>query len=219
MLNEALRKHLQGRPAGPAVVWLARADRPVTVDVEPLESGWQIRIPALGESNRSDRADVLHALHRTSGWDDAFARTLTASPTEPVWVWLPAPSIASIVWRAHTPAVGLDYPAKAREAWGMLRARAHDQATMTYGDLGHALGGLHPLHDVPQVLDIIQGWCHAHQRPDLTGLVVSQRTGRPGRDYWRQNGWADLSAEAQETQWRRSLSALATSEWPTDAPF
>jgi len=219
VLNEALRKHLQGRPAGPAVLWLAHTERPLTVDVEPLESGWQIRIPDAGEPHRTARAEVIHTLQRTMGWDDAFVGTLTASPTDPVWVWLPAPSIASIVWRSQTPAVGLDYRAKAREAWGILRARAHDQATMTYGDLGHALGGLHPLHDVPQVLDMIQVWCHDHTLPDLTGLVVSQRTRLPGRDYWRQNGWADLSAEAQEVQWKRSLSALAKSEWPEDAPF
>lgn len=43
VLNDALRKHLQGRPAGPADVWLVHSERPVTVDVEPLESGWQIR--------------------------------------------------------------------------------------------------------------------------------------------------------------------------------
>lgn len=134
-------------------------------------------------------------------------------------MWLPAQSVAGIVWRPHTPAVGIDYTAHAREAWTVLRSRAKDRSTLTYGDLGHALGGLHPLHDVPQVLDIIQVWCHDHSVADLTGLVVSQRTGLPGRDYWRQNGWSDLSAEEQEAKWQQSLTILAENALPAEAPF
>ncbi|MCY0908508.1 MAG: hypothetical protein OWR62_08980 [Sulfobacillus thermotolerans] len=38
---------------------------------------------------------------------------------------------------------------------------------MTYGDLGQALGGLHPLHDVPQVLDIVQAWVMIMTYPTL----------------------------------------------------
>ncbi|MCL4521374.1 MAG: hypothetical protein M1415_07300 [Firmicutes bacterium] len=219
MLNEALRKHLQGRPAGPADLWLAHAERSLTVDVEPLGSGWQIRIPDAGEPNLSARSEVVDTLKQTIGWDASYSGTLTSSPQYPVWVWLPASSVSGIIWRPHTPAVGIDYRAKAREAWAILRARAIDQATMTYGDLGHALGGLHPLHDVPQVLDIIQTWCHDHQMPDLTGLVVSQRTGLPGRDYWRQNGWADLATQNREVQWRESLTKLAANLGPEEAPI
>ena len=219
MLNEALRKHLQGRPAGPADLWLARSDRPVSVDVEPLESGWQVRVPSSGESQHSSRADVLDALGRAVGWDAAFGRSLTAAPQETLWVWIPSHAVRGIVWRPSTPAAGIDYIAKAREAWALLRSRALQEETMTYGDLGHALGGLHPLHDVPQVLDIIQRWCHEHDVADLTGVVVSQRTGHPGRDYWRQNGWATLTPAEQEMSWRQSLRALQKNPGPEIAPF
>ena len=127
--------------------------------------------------------------------------------------------MSGLVWRPRTPAVGIDYTSKAREAWSLLRSRAIDGETMTYGDMGHALGGLHPLHDVPQVLDVIQSWCHNHDMADLTGLVVSQRTRLPGRDYWRQNGWTDLPAEEQKKQWQQSLAELAKNPGPQESPF
>ncbi|PSR37881.1 MAG: hypothetical protein C7B44_01490, partial [Sulfobacillus thermosulfidooxidans] len=200
-------------------LWLDHAERPMTVEVEPLEGGWQIRIPRADEPKLSPRSDVIKTLRRVIGWDDEFNRTLAASPKESIWVWIPASSVSGIMWRPHTPATGIDYVAKARAAWPLLRERSRNQLTMTYGDLGHALGGLHPLHDVPQVLDVIQAWCHEHKMPDLTGLVVSQRTGLPGRDYWRQNGWSDLSPEEQHTQWQASLRTLAANPGPEEPPF
>lgn len=210
---------MQGRPAGPADIFLARWAEPLTVEVEPLESGWQIRVPDTGEPQRSARSAVLEALKETIGWNASFKQSLGSSAHDAIWVWLPAHSVSGIVWRPRTPAVGIDYTEKAREAWRILRNRALNADTMSYGDLGHALGGLHPLHDVPQVLDIIQLWCHDHQLADLTGLVVSQRTGLPGRDYWRQNGWAALSAEEQAAKWQGSMAQLAENPGPESAPF
>lgn len=219
VLNEALRKHLQGRPAGPAEVWLAQSKNPVMVDVEPLESGWQIRIPQNGEERRSPRIQVLEVLAQAIGWDNNYRQNFTSTSHDPIWVWVPSQLVLSIVWRPNTPAAGIDYVAKAREAWTILWSRVGNQSTLTYGDLGHALGGLHPLHDVPQVLDIIQLWCHEHHIADLTGLVVSQRTGLPGRDYWRQNGWGDLAAEKQKQLWQESLEQLSSDPHPTTPPF
>lgn len=192
---------------------------PLTLDVEATPFGWQIHIPSLNDQKCSPRAQVLSLLKQIIGWEESFARTLESATTEDLWVWVPPHSINGILWRPRPVAVGIDYPAKAREAWSILAARALNQETLTYGDMGHALGGLHPLHDVPQVLDVIQKWCHEESRPDLTGLVVSQRSQRPGRDYWRQNGWLDLPAEQQEDRWKQSLVQLAKDPGPESAPF
>lgn len=191
---------------------------PLRVDVETEASGWQIRVPKPGEQDHTARSEVLQQLKRVIGFDDAEVRTMATS-SHPLWIWIPANAVSGIVWRPRVPATGIDYHAKAREAWSILRDRAQNEQPLTYGDLGHALGGLHPLHDVPQVLDIIQEWCRSQNRPDLTGLVVSQRTRLPGRDYWRQNGWNDLSPEQQENLWRDTLAQLKRDPGPASPPI
>ncbi len=178
-----------------------------------------MHIPGSGDSQRSSRRAILTALREVVGWDEGFARTLESATTEDLWVWVPAQAVAGILWRPRPTAGGIDYRAEARKAWAILRSRAMKQETLTYGDLGHALGGLHPLHDVPQVLDVIQIWCHDHRRADLTALVVSQRSRLPGRDYWRQNGWGDLLPEQQESHWRDQLVALQKDPGPESPPF
>ncbi len=219
LLNEALKNHLEKRPVGPADVWFkGSGPEPLRVEVEAEASGWQIRVPKLKEENQTARADVLQHLARVIGIPDAEVNALAASP-DPLWVWIPSDAVAGILWRPRVPASGIDYPAKAREAWTILRERAQNEKPLTYGDLGHALGGLHPLHDVPVVLDIIQTWCRNQNRPDLTGLVVSQRTGLPGRDYWRQNGWTDFPPEQKESLWRETLAQLKRDPGPTAPPF
>lgn len=219
LLNEALKKHLEKRPAGPADVWLRESGSPpLRVDVETEASGWQIRVPRPGEEHHTARADVLRWLGRVIGIDGGEVDRMTAS-SDPLWVWIPANAVAGIVWRPRVPASGIDYHAKAREAWPILRERAQNVQPLTYGDLGHALGGLHPLHDVPTLLDIIQTWCRNQNRPDLTGLVVSQRTGLPGRDYWRQNGWTDIPPERKESLWRETLAQLKRDPGPESPPF
>lgn len=199
-------------------MWFRDVSTPLTLDIEAGPSGWQIHIPRSESPHQNTRQQILETLKRVVGWDNALARTLQAS-TEDLWVWIPAHAISGILWRKRPLASGIDYTDKAREAWTILRSRALKQETLTYGDLGHALGGLHPLHDVPQVLDVIQRWCKEHGRPDLTGLVVSQRSQLPGRDYWRQNGWADLPADQQQTLWQKSLVDLKGDPGPENAPY
>lgn len=219
LLNVALKNHLTKRPAGPAEVWLKTSGpEPLSVQIEPEAGGWQIRVPRPGEAPYTARAIVLHHLGRVIGIPNQEVKALSDA-SDPLWVWIPADSVAGILWRTRVPASGIDYHAKAREAWTILRERAQQERPLTYGDLGHRLGGLHPLHDVPEVLDIIQSWCRNKERPDLTGLVVSQRTGLPGRDYWRQNGWSDLPSERQEALWRDTLAQLRQDPGPESPPF
>lgn len=217
ILNDALKKYLQDRSTGVATIWLTGSGQPFTAAVEPGDAGWHIHVPQTGQPGLSPRSDVLQALAHAIGWAGPFTQSLCAS-NEALWVWVPSQSVSGIMWHPRPSAVGTDYHAKAREAWTILRARSANVETMTYGDLGHALGGLHPLHDVPQVLDIIQTACRTRALPDLTGLVVSQRTRMPGRDYWRQNGWLDLSTEEQKLKWQQSLEALTARPVPEFLP-
>ena len=217
ILNDALKTYLQNRLTGRANIWLTGFDRPFTAEVEPGEAGWHIHVPQTGHSGLSPRSEVIQALAHTIGWATPFTQSLCAGD-EALWVWVPSQSVSGIVWPPRPSAFGTDYHATAREAWTILRARAVNSEIMTYGDLGHALGGLHPLHDVPQVLDIIQRACHACALSDLTGLVVSQRTRMPGRDYWRQNGWLDLSTEEQKVKWQQSLEDLRARPVPEFLP-
>lgn len=213
-----MKRHLQGRPTGAARVWLQATEASLSVDVEATAGGWQIRVPERDQPHLSSRSDVLQGLERVVGWDQATTRDLV-SGHDPAWVWIPAKAVKGILWHPHIPASGVNYLAKARDAWLILHARMLSGDVITYGDLGHTLGGLHPLHDVPQVLDIIQRWCREHGEPDLTGLVVSQRTRMPGRDYWRQNGWIDLPPEQQATLWQESVAALKSCKLPEKCPF
>lgn len=141
-------------------------------------------------------------------------------PLDRVRVWVPAAALHTVVL-ASSLAFGTerDVVTQARAAWRILRERASGGQVLTYAELGEALGGLHPLYEVPRVLDVIAQWCQQSGRPDLTGLVVSRRTGMPGADYWRLHGWADLVVADQVTQWRESLAAVAATAWPVDPPF
>ena len=76
--------------------------------------------------------------------------------------------------------------------WQALVARATTRRTVTYGELAKDIGyGAPNLMSGP--LELIFRYCKAHQCPDLTVLVVTQATGKPGDG----NNTDDVDAERE----------------------
>jgi hypothetical protein len=215
VLADALRQYLAGNPTRTAWVSLVGQQEVLRVRVEPAPGGWLLLVPPLDAGGGA----VLDALRRAGVWvpDTLVDRLQTESV--PLWAWVPVDHVAGL-WLINPEGVrGVDFQDMARRAWPRLREIARARRTITYSELGQQLGGLHPLHQVPAVLDVIQRWCLAHGKPDLTGVVVSKTTGIPGTDYWRQNGWAELSLAERVDRWRISQGELASVEWPESPPF
>lgn len=69
---------------------------------------------------------------------------------------------------------------RAYRAWPMLIKRAENRTTITYGELGQALGVHH--RAVRYVLSVIQDYCLEERLPPLTILIVNA-SGRPGTGF------------------------------------
>lgn len=208
ILTEALQQYLEGRQALTATVRLKDGTDPIATRVQPVSSGWMLAVPD------GPAGQALYRAVEQAGLGKAPPRGGGQQ-----WVWVPATAVASVWFNMPSTAGGADYPLLARQAWPLLVERARAEETVTYGQLGTELGGLHPLRQVPQMLDVIEQWCLGHDAPDLTGVVVSQSSGLPGQDYWRQNNWADLSVADRVDRWRQALRALAQHAWPAAPPF
>jgi hypothetical protein len=213
VLTAALQQYLEGQRSLTATIRLRDGSDVVRTSVRPVSGGWLLGVAA---GRGGDQ--VVGALRAAGIWPDRYA-VPSVSPSEQLWVWVPADAIAALWVSTPKTAGGLDFHDLARQAWPLLRARARASDTVSYSKLGEELGGLHPYHQVPQVLSVIEQWCLEHGAPDLTGVVVSQRTGMPGEDYWRQNGWAELSVAQRVDRWREAQKALAGYPWPESAPF
>jgi len=213
VLGEALQQYLEGQKTLRGTVRFREGADVVTAAVQPVSGGWLLGVPPGPEG------DAVVAALRTAGvWPDRFP-VPSAPPGQQLWVWVPADTLAAMWMTMERRVGGVDYQELARQAWGMLREAAVTRQTLSYSALGEQLGGLHPYRQVPQVLDVIEKWCLDHKLPDLTGVIVSQRSGLPGEDYWRQNGWTHLSVAERVDRWREQQDRLATIRWDATAPF
>lgn len=66
-----------------------------------------------------------------------------------------------------------------RHAWYVLRRRARNGQTITYGELAREVGGT-AQNISDRVLHEIAGYCSARNLPDLSAIVVRRDTGMPG---------------------------------------
>lgn len=217
VLTEALRRYLDGQQAVVGHIVLAGCSQPFRSRVQALSNGWMVALDNPGVQDVSDNGAIVEVLATAGVLPDGVRAHLHAPYSG--WIWLASANIQAIMFSGPPTAEEVDYLAQARVAWSLLRQRAPRQQPITYGDLGQLLGGLHPLHEVPKVLDVIAQWCVTHQRPDLTGLVISKSTGLPGHDYWRLNGWEELVIAERVERWRQSLSQLAKNSGPENPPF
>lgn len=69
---------------------------------------------------------------------------------------------------------------RASRAWPILTSRAGKSSTITYGELGEALGVHH--RAIRYVLGVIQDYCLEEKLPPLTILIVNA-SGRPGSGF------------------------------------
>lgn len=80
----------------------------------------------------------------------------------------------------------MDYDALAALARPALITAAARRSTMTYKELGRAIG-LHPTlplpHHLGRVLDLVSQVCIAEHEPSLAVLVVNGLSGEPGRGF------------------------------------
>ncbi len=209
ILTEALQQYLEGRQALTATVRLRGAAQDIQTRVQPVSSGWMLAVPD----------GPMGKILRTAAAEAGLGSGSEGGGPGQEWVWVPASAVAALWLRMPSTAGGADYSALARQAWPLLVAKARIGDTVPYSQLGAELGGLHPLRQVPQLLDVIEQWCLGHDAPDLTGVVVSQASGLPGQDYWRQNHWAELSVADRVDRWRQALQELAHHPWPAEPPF
>ncbi|MDV6376470.1 hypothetical protein [Deinococcus arenicola] len=70
---------------------------------------------------------------------------------------------------------------RAAQVWAVLAWAARHRQTITYQQLGQAVG-LPPVA-LGKVLDPIQAYCQARKLPPLTVLAVSKETGLPGSGF------------------------------------
>jgi hypothetical protein len=215
VLAEALRQYLAGTPARLAWVLLAGTEHVLEVPVEPAPDGWLLAVPPWYQGGRT----VVETLQAAGVWVPEGVPLRLREQTASFQVWVPAARVRGLWLQKSDGVRGFDVVALARRAWPLLRDAARTGTTYTYSELGQRLGGLHPLHEVPTVLDVIERWCLDHGKPDLTGVVVSKATGVPGRDYWRQNGLEDLNPSDRAERWRALNTELAAVDWPEQAPF
>lgn len=208
VLTAALQQYLMGQRMLVATVRLRGSTLVFEARAQPASAGW-----LLGAPDGAARPLFQQALEAAGLFGEPL-QIPESSRSQQLWVWVPADAITALWFVTERGVGGLDYPRMAGDAWSLLAQQARIAETVTYGELGERLGGLHPFHQVPRVLDLIERWCLEHHLPDLTGLVVSQRSGLPGEDYWRQNGWAELSIADRVDRWRAALDAMKTTEWP-----
>lgn len=69
---------------------------------------------------------------------------------------------------------------RAFRAWPILTKRAKDQSTITYGEIGEALGVHH--RAIRYVLGVIQDYCLEEKLPPLTILIINA-SGLPGTGF------------------------------------
>ncbi|WP_051911557.1 HNH endonuclease [Methylomicrobium agile] len=69
---------------------------------------------------------------------------------------------------------------RAARAWPILTSRAEKRTTITYGELGQALGVHH--RAIRYVLGVIQDYCLEEKLPPLTILIVNA-SGKPGSGF------------------------------------
>ncbi len=68
---------------------------------------------------------------------------------------------------------------RALQVWQVLIGAAHQQQTLTYGQLANRIG-LAGAGVLAQFLGVVMKYCAANGLPPLTCLVVNQTTGIPG---------------------------------------
>ncbi|MEX0739063.1 MAG: HNH endonuclease signature motif containing protein [Pseudohongiella sp.] len=76
--------------------------------------------------------------------------------------------------------VSVNQVERAYRAWPILIKRAENRSTITYGELGQALGVYH--RAVRYVLGVLQDYCLEERLPPLTILIVNA-SGRPGTGF------------------------------------
>ena len=69
-----------------------------------------------------------------------------------------------------------------QEMFGLIRTRALEGRTITYREIGDAMG-INPQSEVHPHLRVLWKWCDAKGLPHLNGIVVRQDTGLPGAGY------------------------------------
>ena len=70
--------------------------------------------------------------------------------------------------------------ARALQIWVLLSCAAHERTIYTYGGLARKLGIDEAAGVVGSYLGPIMYYCQKHDLPNLTMLVVNQKTGLPG---------------------------------------
>lgn len=68
---------------------------------------------------------------------------------------------------------------RALQIWQILIACAHQRQTLTYGNLAKILG-FQGAGTLAPILGHLMYFCHQHNLPPLTVIVVNQETGLPG---------------------------------------
>jgi hypothetical protein len=76
--------------------------------------------------------------------------------------------------------VAVNQVERASRAWPILTDRAKKRSTITYGELGQALGVHH--RAVRYILGVIQDYCLEEKLPPLTILIVNA-SGKPGSGF------------------------------------
>ena len=213
VIGEALQQYLEGQKTLRGTLRFRDGVNAVSATVQPISGGWLLGVPPGPEGDA-----VVAALRTVGVWPDRFA-VRPAPAGQQLWVWVPAEALAAVWMTADRTGSGVDFHEQARQAWALLREVAITGDTLSYSALGERLGGLHPYRPVPQVVAVIERWCLDHRMPDLTGVVVSQRSGLPGEDYWCQNGWSHLAVAERVDRWREAQRAMASAPWPSTAPF
>ncbi|PSR25785.1 MAG: hypothetical protein C7B47_11245 [Sulfobacillus thermosulfidooxidans] len=206
ILTEALQQYLEGFRPVYATIKLRGASLAFRARVHPASGGWLVAI--------SEKSDMARAM------SEAQIVLPQNMPTkDDAWLWLAPHQIDYMFVELPSSLGSMDFREYARRAWPILVKRLFAQQTLTYGELGELLGGLHPYRQVPQVLDIIEKWCLEHGYGDLTAMVVSKTTGLPGTDYWQQNGWAGIPVAEQVERWKKAQQQMIQQQWPEEAPF
>ena len=100
-------------------------------------------------------------------------------------------------------------PAKTAEVLAILKKRAHDMRTVTYGEIGKETG-LFPPGVGRQVGYIRDNVCRARGLPWLNVIVVNQDSRRPGDNFLPEDWPSD---ELQEHWWRGMVSQVYAYDW------
>jgi putative restriction endonuclease len=98
--------------------------------------------------------------------------------------------------------MAVNHEERAARAWPILTEVARKRTSITYGNLGKAIG----IHQRPvrYVLGLIQDYCLSEKLPPLTILVVEAATGRPSAGFiaWDTDSLGDGRQKVFELSWQ-----------------